>query len=165
MSPADGPLTPRSTNAGFGLAVASVSLMVRPLSWALAVPARATASATAQADRVFFMGSSLWGGLRVREQLAVVERLGCDDGIAGRVEPGRARAVVAELDAVAVGVVQVDGEGREVLGPVVDLVAVVQQALDGLGQLAPVGVQERDVIEAAVPGGRRLAAGALQRVE
>ena len=71
------------------------------------------------------------------------------------VEPRLARAVVVELDAVAVGVLEVDRDGGAVVGGVVDRVAVVEQPLDGAGELAPVGVDEGDVVEAGVAGRRR----------
>ena len=48
---------------------------------------------------------------------------------------------------------------------VVDRVAVVEQPLHGAAELAAVGVEERDVVEAGVAGGRRRRAGALPRVE
>ena len=101
----------------------------------------------------------LWGGQAgeraVAEQVAVVEAVGLEHGAAVGVEPVGARAVVVELDAVAVGVVEVDGDRAAVVGAVVDRVAVVEQPADGAAELAPVGVQERDVVEAGVAGRRR----------
>ena len=51
------------------------------------------------------------------------------------------------------------------VGGVVRLDAVVEQALDGLAELAAVGVDEGDVVEAGVAGRRRRRARALPRVE
>ena len=39
------------------------------------------------------------------------------------------------------------------VGAVVDRDAVVEQPLDGAAELVAVGVEERDVVEAGVPGG------------
>ena len=96
-------------------------------------------------------GGARGGGLRV-------EAVGLEDRPAVGVEPLGARAVVVELDAVAVGVVEVDGDGAAVVGAVVDRDAVVEQALDGMAELLAVGVDERDVVEAGVAGRRRLGA-------
>ena len=100
-----------------------------------------------------------WGGGRD------VEAVGLEDGASLGVEPIAARAVVVELDAVAVGVVEVDGDGAAVVGAVVDRDAVVEQPLDGAAELVAVGVEERDVVEARVAGRRRRGAGALPRVQ
>ena len=43
------------------------------------------------------------------------------------------------------------------VGGVVDRDAVVEQALDGAAELASVGVEEGDVVEAGVAGRRRVA--------
>ena len=51
------------------------------------------------------------------------------------------------------------------VGAVVDRDAVVEQPLDGAAELAAVGVEERDVVEAGVAGRRRRGAGALPRVD
>jgi len=77
------------------------------------------------------------------------------------VEPFCARAVVVELDPVAVGVGEVDRDVRAV----VDRVAVVEQPLDRVGELAAVGVEKRDVVEPGVPGRGRRAGGALPGVQ
>jgi hypothetical protein len=76
------------------------------------------------------------------EQLAGVEALGLQDRTAVVVEPVRARAVVVELDAVAVRIGQVDRDRATVVGAVVDRMAVVEQPLDGAAELTAVGVQE-----------------------
>ena len=81
------------------------------------------------------------------------------------VEPLGARAVVVELDAVAVRVVQVDGDRAAVVGAVVDLDAVGEQPRDGAAELTAVGIDEGRVVEAGVPRGRRGRAGALERVQ
>ena len=43
--------------------------------------------------------------------------------------------------------------------------AVVEQPLHGAAELAPVGVEERDVVEAGVPGRRRRGARAVPGVQ
>ena len=81
-----------------------------------------------------------------RRRLDRVQRdpVGLEDRVARGVEPGLARAVVGQLDPVAVGVVEVDRDGAAVVGGVVDRVAVVLEAADGAGELAAVGIVERD---------------------
>ena len=93
-----------------------------------------------------------WERLAVRQQLAVVEAVGLQHRPAVGVEPLGARSVVVQLDAVRVGVGEVDGDAAAVVGGVVDRMAVVEQAAHGAAQLAAVGVEERDVVEARVPG-------------
>jgi hypothetical protein len=95
----------------------------------------------------------------------MVESLGLEHDAPGVVEPGGARAIEVELDPVAVGVGQVDRDARAVVGRVIDRVTAVDQSLDGTAQLAPVGIQERDVVEAGVAGRRRIAARAVPGVE
>ena len=99
------------------------------------------------------------------EEVLQGEAIGLEDRPALVVEPGVARAVVVQLDAVAVGVVQVDRDRAAVVGGVVRLDAVVEQALDGLAQFAAVGVDEGDVVQAGVAGRGRGRARALPRVE
>jgi hypothetical protein len=99
------------------------------------------------------------------EELAVVEAVGLEHGPAAGVVPVRPGAVVVELDAVAVGVVEVDRHGAAVVGAVVRVDAVVEQPLHGLAELGAVGVHERDVVEAGVAGRRRRRARALPRVQ
>ncbi len=81
------------------------------------------------------------------------------------VEPFGAGAVVVELEPVSVGVVEGHGDVRAVVGAVVDRVAVVEQPLDRVAELAAVGVQERDVVEAGVPVWGWGAAGAVPGVQ
>ena len=76
-----------------------------------------------------------------------VEALVLEDRVAVGVEPLGARAVVVELYAVAVGVREVDRDGAAVVRAVVDWVTVVKQPAYGAAELAPVGVQKRDVVE------------------
>ena len=64
---------------------------------------------------------------RARLDLVDADAVGLQDRPAAGVEPGRARAVVGELDAVAVGVVEVDRDGAAVVGRVVDRVAALLQ--------------------------------------
>src|SRR5215218_856763 len=103
--------------------------------------------------------------VRVFEDVVEVEVVGLEDRLAVVVEPLPARPVVVELDAVAVGVVQVHRHRAAVVGGMVGREAVVDEAADRLCQLAPVRVDERDVVEPGVVGvgGRR--PGALERVQ
>ena len=99
------------------------------------------------------------------EQLASVEVVVLEDGPAVGVEPVGARAVVIQLDSVAVGVGEVDRDGAAVVGGVVDGAAVVEQAAQSLAELAPVGLEEGHVVQPGVPRRRRRPARALPGVE
>ena len=87
-----------------------------------------------------------------------VERLGAAErGRVGDVAPVLAAAVGGELDAVAVGVGQVDRLGDAVVGRAADARAGDGEPLRGARELEPRGVQEREVVEAGVaPGGARV---------
>src|SRR5215210_7744103 len=108
-----------------------------------------------------YMGSARFRG---GEEVAEVEAVGLEHRAPVGVEPVVAGAVVIELDAIAVGVVEVDGDGAAVVGAVVDLEAVVEQSLHGAAELVAVGIQERHVVEAGVARGRRRGASALPGV-
>jgi hypothetical protein len=110
---------------------------------------------------VSFVGD-LSGGV---EELVEVEALGLHDRVSAGVEPLGARAVVVELDAVAVRIGQVDRDGAAVVGGVVDRELVVEQAAHGAAELAAVGVEERDVVETGVPLRRWRTARAVQAVQ
>src|SRR5918995_3042097 len=113
----------------------------------------------------------MWGSLSfVRgvmggEERAEVDGLGLEHGPAVGVEPVGPRAVEVELDAVAVGIGQVDGDRAAVVAGAVDREAVIEQALDGAAQLVPVRVEEGDVVEAGVARRGRRRSGALPRVD
>ncbi len=85
-----------------------------------------------------------------------VERRGAaEHGRVGDVAPRLAAAVGGELDAVVVGVGQVDRLGDVVIGRAADARARDGEAGGGAGELEPRGMQEREVVEAGVaPGGR-----------
>jgi hypothetical protein len=72
---------------------------------------------------------------------------------------------LSEALAVAVGVGEVDRDGAAVVCGVVDRVVVLEQPPHGAAELAPVGIQERHVVEAGVAGRRRRGARALPRVQ
>ena len=72
------------------------------------------------------------------QQTGPVERLAVEDDLATPAPKGRV-AVPGQLDAVAVRIVQVDRLVGAVVGRAVDPPAVVEQALEGGGQVAPLG--------------------------
>src|SRR5215218_293096 len=171
--PAQGPSTtvesPRTTSrslAWCGGSAAPAAFAAAP-SPRTAIAAAGTASAVRMLVEFMifsFVGSSP-SALGVVQKLVVVEALGLEDRASVGVEPVGARAVVVELDAVAIGIREVDRDGATVVGRVLDRPVVVEQPAHGAAELAPVGVEERDVIEAGVTGRRRRAAGALPGVQ
>ena len=62
------------------------------------------------------------------------------------------RAVAVELDAVPVGILQVDRLADAVIGGA-DPDARIEHGLQCLGERLPVGVADRDVVEPGRPGG------------
>ena len=96
-------------------------------------------------------------GFLVRDQAhqaREVERLGAADrGRVAQVAPVLAAAVGGELDAVVVGVGQVDRLGDAVVGRAADARAGDREAGGGAGELEPRRVQEREVVEPGVAAG------------
>src|SRR5688572_2387791 len=93
-------------------------------------------------------------GLRVHGDLAAV----------GRARPFILGPVVVELDAVSIGIAEVDGFTDAVVGPA-DPDARVEHALDCLGQGGAARIADGEVVEARMAGRRRRAAFRLPGVE
>src|SRR5262249_58069217 len=79
--------------------------------------------------------------------------------------PFRRRQVAVELDAVAVGIAQVEGLAHAVVGGAFERDAGAAQALERVRERAAVRVADRDVIEPGRPGRGRRSAQALPGVE
>jgi len=99
-----------------------------------------------------------------RAQVELAERH--PDALAvGRLGPLLARAVAVELDAVAVRVVEVDRLAHAVIARALDRDAGVGQAPQRDGERPPVGVADRDVVQAGRPARRGRPALRFPRVE
>ena len=68
----------------------------------------------------------------------------------GAVAPFAARAVVIELDAVAIRIGEVDRDRAAVVRGMVDRVGVIDEPLNGVAEFAPVRIEERHVVKAGV---------------
>src|SRR5215213_7307796 len=79
--------------------------------------------------------------------------------------PHRRIAVPGQLDAVAVRIVQVDRLVGAVVGRAIDPPPVVEQALEGSGQVPPLGVVDGEVIEPGRPRRWRGSTLALPGIE
>jgi len=73
--------------------------------------------------------------------------------------------VAVELEAVAVGVFEVEGLADAVVGGAGEGDAGVAEAAEGVGEGGSVGVEDREVVEAGGAGGRRPTAPALPGVQ
>ena len=81
------------------------------------------------------------------------------------IEPFASRVVVVELDAISVGILEIDGERSSVVAPAIEPLALPCRSCDGHSKRPPVRVDERHMIETGVSSGRRCAAGAVKRVQ
>ena len=106
---------------------------------------------------------SVSGSSSSAEQPVEVERIGdqagCDLSL-----PDLARAVVIDLDAVLVGVAEVDGLADEVVGGTREPHALTHGMREPARQAGPIGQQQREVEQARAPG-RRLCAGLLDELQ
>src|ERR687897_746396 len=104
--------------------------------------------------------------LRLREQRVQVER-GTEhgDGAVAGARPLLLRPVAVELDPVPVRVGEIDRLTDAVVRGAAEGMAGREEAAESVGERGRVGVANRDVEEAGVPGGRRRAAAALPRVQ
>jgi len=81
-----------------------------------------------------------------REQIARIKWLGLHLRVAGRVEPFFARAIVVQLDPVAIQVAQVDRNGAAVIFGAIDAVFVIEDALNRASEILLVRVDDREVV-------------------
>ena len=116
-----------------------------------------------------FWGSgapSIRSRLRAVHQTGEVERFAAgkaDDPVAAR--PLTWLAVPGQLDAIEIGIVQINGLMRAVIGGPIDAPAAIQEPLERRGQVFARRVQDAKVIKAGGAFGGRLAAGALPGVQ
>lgn len=82
-----------------------------------------------------------------------MESVGLENRSALRVEPFGSRAVVVQLDAVTVGVSEVNRNRRPVVLGGVYGVSAVQDLPHGAAQLPAAGVEEGEVVESRMPLG------------
>src|SRR5689334_5468389 len=99
------------------------------------------------------------------EETREIERLAAERERAILPRPLVRAAVPGQLDAVEVGVVQVDRLVGTVVRSAIDAPAPVQQPCERDGQIPAGGVVDREVVETSRAGGRRRAALALPGVE
>src|SRR5215204_343423 len=97
-------------------------------------------------------------------QTGPVERLALEGDLATPA-PQRRVAVPGQLDPIAVRIVQVDRLVGAVVGRPIDPPPVVEQALEGSGQVPPLRVVDGEVIEPGRPRRRRGAPLALPGIE
>jgi hypothetical protein len=75
------------------------------------------------------------------------------------------RSVAVDLDAVAVGIVQVDGLADAVVGGAVDCDAMIDETLQRAGQLLARRIEDGEVVETGRSSLRRRTAAALPGVQ
>src|SRR6185437_12047686 len=124
-------------------------------------PARNVGSEVAGAGA----GLGIGLGREFAEEVVEVEGAGEHREIPGRgTRPGLAWAVPIKLDAVVVGIAQIEGFADAVIGGAVEGDARRQHAAQGVGELRPRRIKDGQMIEAGRSHGWRRAAGALPSV-
>src|SRR6266536_1030768 len=104
--------------------------------------------------------------VKLGQQGLEVEGVGGHPQLAvGPARPLLPGAVAVELDAVAVGVVEVDRLAHPVVGGARDARARLEDPAQGVGQAPAVGIEDGVVVKPGAAGGRRGSVPALPGVE
>src|SRR5215218_4761657 len=86
--------------------------------------------------------------VELRQEIMQIESLRVHGLVAGSVDrPFAPRSVTIDLDAVAIGIVQINGLTHPMVGGAVNCHPVVDQALQGAGQFLSAGIEDGEVVQ------------------